>query len=104
MDKSTKNIFHCLANLDLENFLSKFEMVVGGGGGGQKSHLNQKCRKFHEMDKSTKKKKFFFFTVWLIWTWSGDQNEGWQPLPSTNLNPYLHVFVISYQMFFKPLQ
>ena len=53
MDKSTKKIFHSLANLDLEIFLSKFEMVVGGGG--QKSHLNKKCRKFHEMDKSTKK-------------------------------------------------
>ena len=34
MDKSTKNIFHCLANLDLENFLSKFEVVVVLGGGG----------------------------------------------------------------------
>ena len=64
MDKSIKkNFFHCLANLDLknylncladmdlENFLSKFEVVMGGG---QKSHLNQKCRKFHEMDKSSK--------------------------------------------------
>ena len=53
-------------------FLSKFEVVVVGGG--QKSHLNQKCRKFHEMDKSTK----FIFTVWQIWTcqslrwWLGD--------------------------------
>ena len=52
MDKSTKKyFFHCLADLDLEIFLSKFEVVVGGG---QKSHLNQKCRKFHEMDQSTK--------------------------------------------------
>ena len=63
MDKSTKIFFHCLADLDLEDFLSKFEVVVVGGG-GQKSHLNQKCRKFHEMYKSTK----FFFTVWPIWT------------------------------------
>ena len=50
-----KIIFHCLADLDLENFFSKFEVVVGGGG--QKSHLNKKCRKFHEMDKSTIKNK-----------------------------------------------
>ena len=28
MDKSTKNFFHCLAHLDLENFLAK---VWGGG-------------------------------------------------------------------------
>ena len=34
MNKSTKKIFfHCLADLDSENFLSKFEVVVGGGGG-----------------------------------------------------------------------
>ena len=48
-----KNCFHCLAHLDLEKVLIK---VWGGGGGGgcEKSHLNQKCRKFHEMDKSTK--------------------------------------------------
>ena len=26
-----KIFFHCLADLDLENFLSKFEVVVGGG-------------------------------------------------------------------------
>ena len=33
MNKSTKKLFlHCLANLDLENFLSKFEVVGGGGG------------------------------------------------------------------------
>ena len=44
-----KKNFHCLADLDLEMYLSKFEVV---GGGDQKSHLNQKCRKFHEMDKS----------------------------------------------------
>ena len=66
-----KKFFFSLANLDLEIFLSKFNVVMAGGqkifcqslmwwwqgGGGQKSHLNQKCRKFHEMDKSTKKKK-----------------------------------------------
>ena len=56
MNKSTKKIiFHCLAHLDLENFSSKFEVLVGGGGVCEESHLNQKCRKFHEMDKSTKK-------------------------------------------------
>ena len=27
-----KNYFHCLANLDLENFLSMYEVVVVGGG------------------------------------------------------------------------
>ena len=32
MDKSTKEYFHCLAHLDLENFLIK---VWGGGGGGE---------------------------------------------------------------------
>ena len=33
MDKSTKkNFFHCLAYLDSQNFLSKFELVVVGGG------------------------------------------------------------------------
>ena len=99
MYKSTKIFFlNCLANWDLEIFLSKFEVVVGrvgskitpepkmqglrklfvkvwgGGGGGQKSHLNQKYRKFHEMDKSTKKIFFhslanldlenFLFKVW----------------------------------------
>ena len=98
-----QNFFHCLAHLDLENFSSEFEVVVGGvknhtwtknaghfmkwinplkkffslfgpfglrkflirvwGGGGvcEKSHLNQKCRKFHEMDKSTKKIFFSLF-------------------------------------------
>ena len=58
-----KIFFHCFAHLDLENVLSKFEVVVGGGW---KSPLNQKCRKFHEMDKSTKNN---FFIVSPIWTW-----------------------------------
>ena len=54
-----KIFFHCLAHLDLENFLIK----VWGGGGGmcEKSQLNQKCRKFHEIDKSTKKNFFSLF-------------------------------------------
>ena len=34
-----------------------------GGVGSQNVHLNQSCRKFDEMPKSTKK---FFFTVWLM--------------------------------------
>ena len=42
--------FHCLANGD------------GFGWGGQNVHLNQSCRKFDEMPKST---KIIFFTVWL---------------------------------------
>ena len=48
-----KIFVHCLTHLAFENFIVR---VWGGGGGGvcEKSHLNQKCRKFHEMDKSTK--------------------------------------------------
>ena len=42
-----KNIFHCLADM----------------GWGQNIHLNQSCRKFDEIPKSTKK---IFFTVWVI--------------------------------------
>ena len=46
MPKSIKILsFHYLAN----------------GGGGQNVHLNQCCRKFDEIPKST---KHFFFTVW----------------------------------------
>ena len=66
-------------------FLSKFEVVVEGGG--QKSHLNQKCRKFHEMDKSTKKNFFHcladldlenFFCQSLRWWWGGGvKNHTW---------------------------
>ena len=42
---------------------------MGGGGGGEgETHLNQNCRKFHEMDKSMKK---FFFTVWAVGGWGG---------------------------------
>ena len=52
--ESTKKMFFTVWPIwDLEIFLSKFEVVMVGGC--QKSHLNQKCRKFHEMDKSTKK-------------------------------------------------
>ena len=132
--------------------------------GCQKSHLNQKCRKFHEMDKCTKK---IFFTVWPIFSsefevfWGSyhikcasnlfnkaqfhqvikmrDNNpyqlqiltlslislsyhfqhssnlynkaqfhqaikmRGDNPILTTNPNTSLHIFVISYQTFFKPL-
>ena len=59
-----KNYFSLFGPFGLRKiFSSKFEVLVGGVC--EKSHLNQKCRKFHEMDKSTKK---LFFTVWPIWT------------------------------------
>ena len=58
---------------------SKFEVVVGAGV-CEKSHLNQKCRKFHEMDKST---KFFFHCLahldlenFLIKVWGGGGGAG----------------------------
>ena len=106
-------------------FSSEFQVVWGS----QKSHLNQKCRKFHEMDKSTKK----FFHCFLINTTltinpntqlhvfvisnqssSNLYNKaqfhqalkmrGDNLILTTNPNTQLHIFVISYPTFFKPLQ
>ena len=49
-----KFFFHCLAHLD-RNFSHESLRWWWGGGVCEKSCLNQNCRKFHEMDKSTKK-------------------------------------------------
>ena len=60
MDKSTKEIvFSLFGPFGLIKF--SHQSLRWGWGGCEKSHLNQKCRKFHEMDKYTKK---IFFTVW----------------------------------------
>ena len=96
-----KKNFHCLADLDLETFLAMFEVVVWGGG--VKNHTWTKSAG-NFMKWINLLKKFFSLFGQSGLRSSGDQNEGWQPFPTTNLNPYLHVFVISYPMFFKPLQ
>ena len=53
-----------MADLDLEIFLSKFKVVVGGGG-GQKSHLNKNVGNFMKWINPLKKN---FFSLWPIWT------------------------------------
>ena len=46
--------------------------VGGWVGGVKKIQLNQNCGKFHEMDKSMKKKKFFFALFgWWVGGWVG---------------------------------
>ena len=70
-----KNFFHCLAGWVGKTFAGNFMKWIYISmkkkifftvwlwrGGGLKIHLNPNCRKFHEMDKSMKKK----FTVWLV--------------------------------------
>ena len=56
------NLMKCL------NPLKKCPPAVWLIGGCQNMHLNQSCRKFYEMPKSTKK---HFFTVWPMvgWVW-----------------------------------
>ena len=49
-------------------WINSLKKLADVGGGGQNMDLNQNCRKFHEMDKSSTK---FFFIVWLIGGWGG---------------------------------
>ena len=102
MDKSTKYIFH-FGQSGLRNFFVK---VWGGsgGGGGVKNHTSTKNAGNFMKWINLLKKNFFSLFGWSGLRLSGNQNEGWQPFPTTNLNPYLHVFVISCPTFFKPLQ
>ena len=68
-------------------------MKVGGGGGvvregGQNMHLNQSCRNFHEMQKST---NFFPQVEFKGGGGGGGGEQGvWQAIPPTNTPKFDH--------------
>ena len=55
MDKSTKTFFSLFGPFGLRKFSHQSLRWWWLGGCVKNHYLNQKCRKFHEMDKSTKK-------------------------------------------------